>query len=254
MKEFVATLFSQNNSRLSIGLFDIWHFLYLFLIFGGSILLAVLFHNKSKTKREKLARLFAYLTFGLYIADFFIMPLSDSYNGISVYKLPFNICTVMAVLVPFAQFNPRFSKVKTVVVTLSVASSLMWMCYPGSALGGQPPFSYIIFQTFMYHGLLFAWGFLNLALDLVRLDIRKIWKEFLFILGLLVWAAFGNAIYEGEQNWFFIEKSIFPFLSDEIMPVMVVGCVFGTVLVVYGITFACKAIAKKLHKRQKLHS
>ena len=244
MKEFVATLFSQNNSRLSIGLFDIWHFLYLFLIFGGSILLAVLFHNKSKTKREKLARLFAYLTFGLYIADFFIMPLSDSYNGISVYKLPFNICTVMAVLVPFAQFNPRFSKVKTVVVTLSVASSLMWMCYPGSALGGQPPFSYIIFQTFMYHGLLFAWGFLNLALDLVRLDIRKIWKEFLFILGLLVWAAFGNAIYEGEQNWFFIEKSIFPFLSDEIMPVMVVGCVFGTVLVVYGITFACKAIAK----------
>ena len=254
MKEFVATLFSQNNSQLSIGLFDIWHFLYLFLIFGGSILLAVLFHNKSKTKREKLARLFAYLTFGLYIADFFIMPLSDSYNGISVYKLPFNICTVMAVLVPFAQFNPRFSKVKTVVVTLSVASSLMWMCYPGSALGGQPPFSYIIFQTFMYHGLLFAWGFLNLALDLVRLDIRKIWKEFLFILGLLVWASFGNAIYEGEQNWFFIEKSIFPFLSDEIMPVMVVGCVFGTVLVVYGITFACKAIAKKLHKRQKLHS
>lgn len=254
MKEFVATLFSQNNSRLSIGLFDIWHFLYLFIIFGGSILLAFLFRNKSKTKREKLARLFAYLTFGLYIADFFIMPLSDSYNGISVYKLPFNICTVMAVLVPFAQFNPRFSKVKTVVVTLSVASSLMWMCYPGSALGGQPPFSYIIFQTFMYHGLLFAWGFLNLALDLVRLDIRKIWKEFLFILGLLVWAAFGNAIYEGEQNWFFIEKSIFPFLSDEIMPVMVVGCVFGTVLVVYGITFACKAIAKKLHKRQKLHS
>ena len=231
MKEFVATLFSQNNSRLSIGLFDIWHFLYLFLIFGGSILLAVLFHNKSKTKREKLARLFAYLTFGLYIADFFIMPLSDS-----------------------AQFNPRFSKVKTVVVTLSVASSLMWMCYPGTALGGQPPFSYIIFQTFMYHGLLFAWGFLNLALDLVRLDIRKIWKEFLFILGLLVWAAFGNAIYEGEQNWFFIEKSIFPFLSDEIMPVMVVGCVFGTVLVVYSITFACKAIAKKLHKRQKIHS
>lgn len=254
MKEFVATLFSQNNSRLSIGLFDIWHFLYLFLIFGGSILLAVLFHNKSKTKREKLARLFAYLTFGFYIADFFIMPLSDSYNGISVYKLPFNICTVMAVLVPFAQFNPRFSKVKTVVVTLSVASSLMWMCYPGTALGGQPPFSYIIFQTFMYHGLLFAWGFLNLALDLVRLDIRKIWKEFLFILGLLVWAAFGNAIYEGEQNWFFIEKSIFPFLSDEIMPVMVVGCVFGTVLVVYSITFACKAIAKKLHKRQKIHS
>ena len=251
MKEFVARLFSENTSQLSIGLFDTWHFLYLFIIFGGSVLLAVLFRNKSKTKREKLARLLAYLTFGLYIADFFIMPLSDSYSGISVYKLPFNICTIMAVMVPFVQFNPRFSKLKTVIVTLSVASSLMWMCYPGSALGGQPPFCYLIFQTFMYHGLLFAWGFLNIALDLVRLNIRKIWKEFLFILGILVWASFGNAIYEGEQNWFFIEKSIFPFLSDAIMPVMVVSCVFGTVLVVYGAAYACKAIARKNRKRLK---
>ena len=254
MKEFVAKLFSQNNSHLAIGLFDIWHFLYLFVILGGSVLLAVLFHNKSKAKREKLARLFAYLTIGLYVIDFFIMPLSDSYNGISVYKLPFNVCTLMAVLVPFAQFNPRFSKIKTVVVTLSVASSLMWMCYPGTALGGQPPFSYVIFQTFMYHGFLYTWGFLNLALDLVRLDIRKIWKEFVGILMILVWASFGNAVYDKGYNWFFIEKSIFPFLSDEIMPVMVVACVFGTVLVVYGAAYACKSIGKKLRKRQRAHA
>ena len=139
---------------------------------------------------------------------------------------------------------------RSVIVTLSIASSLMWMCYPGTALGGQPPFCYIIFQTFMYHGLLFAWGFLNLALDLVRLEWRKIWKEFLFILGILVWAAFGNAVYPGEQNWFFIEKSIFPFLSDAIMPVMVVGCVFGTVFVVYCATYGYKALLKKLRKKQ----
>ena len=78
MKEFIANLLSQNNSSLSIGLFDIWHFLYLFIIFGGSIALGFLYANKSKTKREKLARLFAYLTIGLYLADFFLMPLSDS--------------------------------------------------------------------------------------------------------------------------------------------------------------------------------
>ena len=250
MQEFFAKLFSQNNSSLSIGLFDIWHFMYLFIIIGGSVGLAFLYKNKSKTKREKLVRLFAYLAIGMYIADFFIMPLSDSYNGISAYKLPFNICTIMAVLVPFVQFNPKFSKLKTVIVTLSIASSLMWMCYPGTALGGQPPFCYIIFQTFMYHGLLFAWGFLNLALDLVRLDWRKLWKEFLFILAILVWAAFGNAVYPGEYNWFFIEKSIFPFLTDSIMPLMVVACVFGTVFVVYCAFFGYKALLKKLRKKQ----
>ena len=48
MKDFFAWLFSENTSDLQIGLFDIWHFLYLFVILGGSVLLAVLFHNKSK--------------------------------------------------------------------------------------------------------------------------------------------------------------------------------------------------------------
>ena len=62
------------------------------------------------------------------------------------------------------------------LVMLAVASSMMWMCYPGSALGGQPPFCYLIFQTFMYHGFLLCWGFLNLALGVVTLDIKKIWK------------------------------------------------------------------------------
>ena len=50
MKAFVAWLFSENTSNLQIGLFDYWHFLYLIIIFGGTALLAVLFHNKSAAK------------------------------------------------------------------------------------------------------------------------------------------------------------------------------------------------------------
>jgi len=245
MKVFVNWLFSEKNSNLQIGLFDGWHFLYLLIIFGGTLLLALLFHKREKRTKDKVLRLFAYLTFGLYIADFLIMPLSDSYSGISIYKLPFNICTIMAVLVPFVQFNKRFKPIKDVVVTLSTASSLMWMCYPGSALGGQPPFCYLIFQTFMYHGLLFCWAVLNMAYGEVTLDIRKIWKDFCGILAILVWAAFGNTIYDGEQNWFFIEKSIFPFLTDEIMPVMVVLSVFGVCLVIYGAYYAIRAAYRK---------
>ncbi len=244
MKEFFAWLFSQNNSSLRIDLFDGWHFLYLFIVFGGTLALS-LYGRKHTEHKEKLLRLMAYLTVGLYLIDFMIMPLSDSYNGISSYKLPFNICTIMAVLVPFVQFNKRFEKIKQPVVTLSIASSLMWMCYPGTALGGQPPFCYLIFQTFMYHGFLFCWGVLNLSFGEVKYNICKIWKEFVGILMILVWAAFGNTVYDMDYNWFFIEKSIFPFLSDEIMPLMVVSCVFGTCLVVYGAYYALCALQKK---------
>ena len=244
MKEFYAWLFSQNNSDLKIGLFDCWHFLYLFITFGLAITLALL-GRKYPSKQGKFLKLMTYLTVGLYVADFFIMPLSDSYDGISAYKLPFNICTIMAVLVPFVQFNPKFGKIKQSVVVLSVASSLMWMCYPGTALGGQPPFCYVIFQTFMYHSFLFGWGVLNLAYGQVILDWRKIWKELVGILMILVWASFGNAVYDRGYNWFFIETSIFPFLSDEIMPFMVVFCVFGTSFVIYCAYFAIRALTNK---------
>ena len=244
MKDFFAWLFSQNNSDLTIGLFDGWHFLYLFITFGGTLALALL--GRKFPKRQKfLQNLMAYLTVGLYIADFFIMPLSDSYDGISAYKLPFNICTIMAVLVPFVQFSPRFAKIRQPVVVLSIASSLMWMCYPGTALGGQPPFCYVIFQTFMYHAFLFCWGVLNLSFGNVVCNIRKIWKEFVGILMILVWASFGNAVYDRGYNWFFIEESIFPFLSDEIMPLMVVLSVFGVCLVIYGIYYAVRKLGSK---------
>ena len=251
MRDFVRMLFSEHNSELSIGLFDIWHFLYLFIIFGGALSLSLIFKNKSEKAKTSLVHIFAYLTIGLYVADFFIMPLSDSYSGISTYKLPFNICTIMAVLVPFVEFNSKFSKIKKAVVTLSVVSSMMWMCYPGSALGGQPPFSYLIFQTFMYHGFLFVWGILNLSLGKVTLDFKKIWQEFVGILMILVWADFGNTIYGREHNWFFIESSIFAFLPDEIMPLAVVSSVFACCVIIHLFYYAIRGISRRIGKTRK---
>lgn len=114
MHDFFVKLFSENNgSPYKIELFNFWHFFYLIIIFGTAILVTLLLKNKSQSAKEKACRIFAYITVGLYIADFFIMPLSDSYDGISSYKLPFNICTLMAVLAPFAQFNKRFKVIKT---------------------------------------------------------------------------------------------------------------------------------------------
>ena len=248
MKDFVSLLLNEYPSTAQILPFNLWHFVYLFSILGVALLLGVLFKDKAMEKKEKLIRLFAYLTIGIYIADFFLMPLSDSYGSISEDKLPFHICTLMGVMGAFVQFNPRLSAIKTPVVVMAVASSLMWMCYPGSALGGQPPFSYVIFQTFMYHGLLFGWGLLNLAWGGVTLRWKEIWKEFVGVLILLVWSGFGNAVYD-EQNWFFTKQSIFPFLPDEVMPPVVVFCVFGTCFLVYCGYFGIRALVQKRNKK-----
>ena len=246
MKKFVYWLLSEKISTIRIDLFDRWHFMYLFIILGGTLLLSILYCHRCEKSKEKIIRIFAYLTIGIYISDFFLMPLSDSFGySIGINDLPFHICTIMATMVPFVQFNSRFKKIKPVIVTLAITSSLMWMCYPGSALGGQPPFSYIIASKFMFHGFLFCWGVLNLSLGAVEIQFKKIWHNLIGILAILVWADIGNTLYGSEQNWFFIEYSIFPFLSDKVMPLMVVLCVFGSCLVVYGAYYLIRAIVKR---------
>ncbi len=242
-KDIVRFIFSEENSNLAIGLFDIWHFMYLAVAFALPIIIAVALKNKSEKAKLKAVTFFAYLTIGFYIADFFIMPLSDSYNGISQDKLPFHICTLMGTLVPFVQFNERFKPIKNLIVSLAITSSVMWMVYPGSALGGEPPFSYRIFQTFMFHGFLYGWGFLNLAFDFEKLNFKNFWKEFCAVLSMIVFATFGNAVYD-NQNWLFIDSSIFPFLNDEVMPFVVLFCITGSCFVVYCVYYMVCAIIK----------
>ena len=249
MKDIVAMLFSEYPSNSQITPFNTWHFVYLFVILGGTLLLSLLFQNKTAEKKEKLIRLFAYLTICTYVADFFIMPLSESYGSISEDKLPFHICTLMGVLTPFVQFNSKWKAFKVPVITLAITSSLMWMCYPGSALGGEPPFCYRIFQTFIFHGFLFTWGVLNLSLGAEKLDIRKVWKEFIGIMLIFVWASFGNTVYDGH-NWFFLKDVLFPFIPKELMPIAVVVSVFAVCLAIYGIYYGAVTLAgnrKKLH-------
>ncbi len=251
MQDFILNLFSEHNSDLRITLFSGWHFLYLAVIFGGALALSLVFRNKSPRAKHIVTSVFAYLTIGLYIADFFFMPLSDSYNfTISAYKLPFNICTMLAVLVPFAQFNPKFAKIKPVIVMLSMTSSMMWMTYPGTALGGQPPFCYLIFQTFMYHGFLFNWACLSVTLGETKVSIKRCWTDFIGILVVFVWAKIGNLIYPG-WNWFFIEESIFPFIPDAVMaPVTVIG-VFLVCLALYGVYYGIRAIVRVIDRKKK---
>ncbi len=251
MREFVAYLLSENNSSLRIGLFDIWHFLYLFVIFFSAILIAVLMRKKSAAAKDKVLRIYTYLVIGFYIADFFLMPLSDSYDRISIDKLPFHICTLTGVFVPFAQFNKNFLRIRPVIVTFAIASSMMWMCYPGSALGGEPPFSYIIFQTFMYHGFLFSWGFLQLAFGVTELKLRNLWMELCGVLLILFWSILGNTLYEG-QNWFFVEYSIFSFLPDNVMPPVVVFCVMGTCFLVHCAFYGTRGIARRIGSKKEI--
>lgn len=238
---------------MEITLFSIWHFLYLILIIGGTIGTAFIFKNRSEKTKKIALQVYAYLVLFVYLIDFFIQPLVSSSGRLDIDKLPFHICTLMAIFIPLVQFNKRLSFLKECVVALSIVSALMYMVYPGSALGGVAPWSYKVIQTFLYHGLTFVWGFLSLSTKQTQLHIKRVWIELVFIVGIALWAALGNFLYTNpthHYDWFFITGSTFPFIPSWIMPFVVVVAVFGMVVLIYGIYYLVLKIAKEINKRK----
>lgn len=255
MRDFFVNMFSftGENSSIQIDLFDVWHILYIVLIVG-SILGGGIALIKSKSERAKdiVLTVLAYLVPAVYIADFLIMPLSR--GSIDTDKLPYHICTLMGIFIPFAQFNKKFAPIKSTIACLSTVASLMYITYPGSALGGLSPWCYKIIQTFLYHGLVMAWGVISIMTDRVELNFKNIWKEAVGIVLIIVWASFGNAVYsnaEHHYDWFFVTGSTFPFIPSWLMPFVVLCAVFGMCAIIYSINLGVrKLIARHQSKKE----
>jgi len=251
MREFLLKVFRHAGGP-EITLFSIWHIMYLLIIIGGTIGLAFALKNKSEKTKRIVLNILAIATIVTYIADFFIMPL-NRFNGdktrqlIDIDKLPFHICTFIGILVPFAQFNTKAQKgtsFREVVACLAIVSSLMYITYPGSAIGEIGTFSYKVVQTFTYHGFLFSWGVISLTSGSITLKFKNIWKQLIGILIVMGWATIGNYTYD-DYNWFFLKESIFPFIPDSLMPLAVLVAVFAMCAIIYSIDlFVKKALAK----------
>jgi len=126
----------------------------------------------------------------------------------------------------------------------------MYIVYPGSALGTESPFCYEIIQTFVYHGLLLAYGVLLITTQTVIPNIKNSNKSLIGIGITMIWAALGNIVYSEEgwgkgYDWFFITGKTFPFIPQFLMPLVVVACTFGMVIVIYGLYYLVDYIIKR---------
>lgn len=249
MREFLLKIFSTTDGSAEIALFNFWHILYWLIIVGGSIGAAFLLKGKTQQAKQKTLRVLAWLLPSLYIADFLIMPLARTDFTIDVDKLPFHICTLLSFFVPFAQFNKKFDKVKDAIACLAIVSSLMYLTYPGAAVGDLTPWCYRVLQTFLYHGVLFAWGFLSVATGEITLDFKTIWKPLVGIAMIIVWALYGSTVYSHADHhfdWFFVTGSTFPFVPAPLMPFAVFVAVGGMCAIIHAIDLGVKKrLAKK---------
>ena len=107
MREFIVNLVSTYESDLEISLFSIWHILFVVVIMAVAFSLAFYLKNKADNLKVKVLNIVAIVAVGLYVLDFFIMPLYR--DTMDTDKLPFHFCTLTSILACFVQFNKKFN-------------------------------------------------------------------------------------------------------------------------------------------------
>lgn len=249
--ELLSNLLKDHKGEVIFNCFGIWHILFILLIFGGIITTVMLLKNKSQTTKDKAINLVINLVFGLYILDFFLMPLA--YGNIDIEKLPFHICTASCVLCFLSRHNKLLNKFKLQFALLGLIGNIIYVIYPAGVGWYQvAPYSYRVIQTLLYHGLMTLYGVLTLAYDNEKLEWKNCWKELIVIVLMTLWALLGNAIYNSDArvyNWFFVVQDPFYILPSNIapfiMPFVMIAVIFLANTLVYLSYFGIKKLKNK---------
>ncbi|MBR2970759.1 MAG: YwaF family protein [Clostridia bacterium] len=262
MRELFFRLFSDTpfGAGVTIESFNIWHILYILIIFGGAISAAILMRSKDMSVKEKTLRILGYLLVISYVADFFVHDfvyadcVDGAYEaaGLNMDKLPFHICTVLCPIIAFVQFNKKFHRFIEPIAALAIVAPLMYLTYPSTGVGGEP-WCYRTVQTMFFHGVEFAWGFLTVAFGKTKLEYKNVWKAAVVLVGIALWAKLGNTLL--GYNWFFLESDPFGIGLPPIALLFLVPiAIFAMVNIIYGISYGVIAVMRKrgwLNKEQQ---
>ena len=249
MRDFFLKIFSNEIGGPDITLFGFFHILYFLLIVGGTFLLNYLIRNKTQEQKKKVLDIMSLILVILYLGDFLVHPFIHGEQALNVDKLPFHICTCSCILIAITRIFPNYTKrIKTAVTVLGLVGALMYITCPNGAVGpGTKAFSYVIIQTFIYHGILFAYGVTAIISQDVQVEYKKIYVEAIIIACLDLIALGANAAYSSEEHhydWFFVTGSSFG-VSPYLMPFLIFIIIFAMCNAIYLITYGVKKIIEK---------
>ena len=246
MYQILQNLLTDRKGSVTFTCFGLWHILYLAVICGVILTVVLLLKNKSDPIKRRATSAALYTAFGLYMADFFLMPFA--YGEIDVEKLPFHACTAMCLCCFLSRHNSFFSRFKNQFILLGLLSNLIYVVYPaGVGWYGVHPLCYRVWQTLLYHGTMTAFGVFSLAFGDVKLAWRK-WPGDLALLSVMTaWALAGNTLYNGLDerffNWFFVVRDPFYILpagiAPYVMPALMIGIMFAGEMLIYLVYFGC---------------
>lgn len=269
MRDLFFKLFEESHfdTGIKVTPMSIPHVVYLVLIIGAIVGGYFLLRKATKERKVAVMKILIVLVAVSYISDFFVHEfVYASYDeatgallsggGLNMDKLPFHICTLLCPLGLFAQFNKYGKKIFEPVVMLASLAPLMYIFVPAS-IGDAEPWCYQAVQTMFYHGVLLAWGILNISLGLVEPNIKKCYKSAIMLVCITLWAKLGNILL--EHNWFFLEEDAFyiGLVEKNILPkwsLMLINPIvfFSAVLALYGICHLVRWIKGKCNSKKNI--
>ena len=236
---------------MTFTLFSAWHFFYIALAVTLAFALITLLKRKSDDKKIKTARLLSSLSFALYIADFFLMPLT--YGEIEIEKLPFHACTAMCACVFLSYRINRLENFRASFVALGFISNFVYLIYPAGVMWqAVSPLSYRTVQTLLFHGLMSVCCLLTLLYSNEEPLKTVLPRHLTVTVGMSAWAMLGNYVYNSEEhfyNWFFVVRDPFGAFPESIapfiMPFLNIALFFAVETAVYLIIASLKKLKKR---------
>lgn len=243
-------LLSDKKGGAVFSCFGIWHLCYIFIIAVIGVLAVFYLEKKDEGGKKKVTGAFINVSFGLYIADFFLMPLA--FGEIDIEKLPFHVCTAMCVMCFLSNHIRSLEKYRVHFALLGFLSNLIYLLYPAGVMWYQVhPLSYRVVQTLLFHGCMTLYGPFVLLFGEQKLEWKRCYRDLIVIVAMTLWALIGNTIYNGQAgdyshnfNWFFVMRDPFYLLPQNIapyiMPILNVAAFFAVEMLVYAISFRMK--------------
>ncbi|MBE5785759.1 MAG: hypothetical protein E7330_08195 [Clostridiales bacterium] len=242
MYSFLHELLADKKGGAVFSCFGGWHFFYILLAAAAAAAVLYGLRNKSADAKKNAAKTFLSIAFGLYMADFFLMPLA--YGEIDIEKLPFHACTAMCAMCFLSYHSRRIGKYRSSFVMLGFISNLVYLIYPAGVMWHQvSPLSYRVVQTLLFHAAMSVYGFLFLVYERRELCLKHCRSDLAVLVGMTLWAMLGNSVYNGTSgsyshffNWFFVVRDPFYMLPAHIapyvMPLLNIAAFFAAELLV----------------------
>lgn len=255
MYALLHELLSDRKGGVVFTCFGFWHWIYILLALCIAGLAFCRIRRLDAQVKERALNRWIGLAFGLYIADFFLMPFA--YEVIDIEKLPFHVCTAMCVACFVSRHGKLLSPWRSSLALLGFLSNLVYLLYPAGVMWHQAhPLSYRVIQTLSFHGIMAVYGFLELCFGRQTPGIRFRRRDLTVITAMTAWAMLGNALYNGEAgdychffNWFFVVRDPFSVLPAHIapwvMPFVNIGVFFAVEQVIREIAVILRKAEKK---------